>query len=30
MLILHADTIALVNVFALLFSRRTWRHAPIP
>jgi hypothetical protein len=29
MLILPADIIALLNVFAPLFSRRTWRHIPI-
>lgn len=29
MLILPADIIALLNVFAPLFSRRTWRHVPV-
>ncbi len=29
MLLLPADIIALLNLFAPLFSRRTWRHVPI-
>src|SRR5258707_9259454 len=29
MLILPADIITLLNVFAPLFSRRTWRHVPL-
>lgn len=29
MLILSADSIALLNVFAPLFSRRMWRHVPM-
>lgn len=29
MLILPADIITLLNIFASLFSQRTWRHVPI-